>query len=89
MKLFYVVTKTNWAASRWTPCAGPFATRAEAEAEAARWRRGGDIADERHAKVVSRTWLARHGYPKVVVGEARIVEDIAYNRAKPDAPTAE
>lgn len=68
MRGYYVVTKTNWQGSQWTPVAGPFQSRREAEKEAKNWEYhyvgpfGLDIGSEVHAKVVSYTQLRRMGW---------------------------
>ena len=49
MAKFYVVQKSNWQGDRWTPVAGPFPTRTEAEADPASTKTTTDIP--------ARAWL--------------------------------
>jgi hypothetical protein len=81
---YYIVSKSNWQGDSWTPVAGPFVNRNAAEAEKPEHEchyhqeTGGiDLKSERHAKVVTRSWLRGHGYPTSPEGEARLVFDIA------------
>lgn len=69
MPKFYVVTKSNWQGSDWTPVAGDFPTRQDAEAklpdfqESPTQQNGAvDIKNQVHAKVVSRTDLRNMGW---------------------------
>jgi len=79
---FYIVQKSNWQNDQWKPVAGSFPTRSEAEEEIENYKyqfvgqHGLDLKSERHAKVVSRTWLRANGYPTSHRGEDRLVEAI-------------
>lgn len=81
MARFYVVQKSDplWRGDSWEPIAGPFTVRKDAEVEAEKYeyghvgKHGLFIKGEMHAKVVSRTWLRRRGYPTTPEGESRLV----------------
>lgn len=81
---WYIVQKSNWQGDAWRPVAGPM-SKSEANTQKSNFEyhphraTGGiDIQSEKHAKVVSRTWLARHGYPRTGEGRLRLAEDIFY-----------
>jgi len=83
MAKFYIVQKSNWQGDNWRPVAGAFSSKAQANAKKASFEEhphrtlgGIDIKAEKHAKVVSRTWLARNGYPTTAEGEGRLSQDI-------------
>jgi hypothetical protein len=85
MARFYIVQKSNWQGDDWSVVAGPFANRNAAEVEKPehechyQQETGGiDLKSEKHARVVTRTWLRKHcGYPTTPEGEATLVFDIA------------
>lgn len=89
---YYIVTKSNWQGDNWGgPVAGPMSKR-EAEAQKSRFEyhpqlgTGGiDIKAQRHAKVVSRSWLARNGgYPFTPRGRADLAWAICYAQEQGD-----
>jgi len=84
MPRFYIVQKSNWQNDHWKAVAGSFPTRAAAEAQKENYeyhfvgQRGIDLKSEKHAKVVSRTWLVKNGfYPRSDRGDAELVQAIA------------
>lgn len=77
---FYIVTKGNWIGQKWKPVAGPFTSRKTAQARTSKHQyayigpRGLDLKSQKHTKVVSRTWLTRHGFPNTPQGRANLTE---------------
>ena len=69
MAEYYVVTRSNWQGDDWNPTAGPYTNKKEAEKAAEKaelhpvsdWG-GIDLKSQRHAQVVSRTWLRQNGW---------------------------
>lgn len=81
---YYIIQKSNWQGDTWKPVAGPMSKheaqtrKAEFEYHPHQATGGIDIKSEKHAKVVSRTWLTRHGYPRTSEGRGRLAEDVYY-----------
>lgn len=65
---FFVCTRTNWQGSQWSPVAGPFGTRKQAEAESERHEEhyvgpfGLDLKSEVHTTVRSISSLRQAGW---------------------------
>ena len=83
MAKFYIVQKSNWLNARWQPAAGPFLSRSaanrhpKAKGKNPTTMNGGiDIKGQVHAKVVSRSWLSRNGYPATPEGESRLAKGL-------------
>jgi len=81
---YYIVRKSNWQGDNWHPVAGPMSKR-EAEAQKSHFEyhpqraTGGiDIKAQKHAKAISRSWLARNGYPRTPEGRANLAWAICY-----------
>jgi len=69
MAKYFVISKSAWCGAEWSPVSGPFASKAEAQAEADKRERrpasprgGIDIKEVVYTKVVSRTALAKMGW---------------------------
>lgn len=73
---FYICTKSNWQGDSFSPAGGPYATRKDAEAHLAEYRVDGDIRDQIHACVFSRSQMREIGYPLSENGEYQISEDL-------------
>ena len=72
---FYVCTKSAWASDTWTPVAGPWSSRAAAEDAALDYARPkAPRTLMRYACVMSRTALARRGWPRTERGEYELLE---------------
>ena len=72
---FYVCTKSAWEGDRWTPVAGPWSSRAAAAAVARDYEHPSrDLRSVRYARVLSRSELARRGWPRTERGEYELIE---------------
>ena len=72
---FYVCTKSAWASDRWTPVAGPWSSREMARYAAQDYEHASrDARSVRYATVMSRSELARRGWPRTARGDYELLE---------------
>ena len=81
MRKFYVCTYSPQGLTGWTPAAGPFASKKEAESKAPRYTVDSHILQKQvYSKVFSRTALRRHGFPQSESGDRYIADCITINQ---------